>query len=107
MQTTLQTREVNGVIVVDLDGRFDSLAAQSTKTELQSLADAAGQRVLLNMKNVDFIDSSGLGLVVSVFRRLREHNGELAISGPSAQVRTIFELTRLHRIFDIHETESV
>jgi anti-sigma B factor antagonist len=55
------------------------------------------------MAAIDFIDSSGLGALVGALKGVSKEKGEIRIAGLSPEVRTIFELTRLHRIFDIYE----
>lgn len=62
----------------------------------------ASKKVVLDFSRVRFVDSSGLGAMLSCLRQLTAAGGELKLSGMSKQVRGTFELVRLHRIFDIH-----
>lgn len=92
------------VSVLTLSGRFDALTAKEFKNRMAELLDAGRGKVVLDMAAVDFIDSSGLGALVGSLKSVTKEHGEIRIAGLSPQVRTIFELTRLHRIFDIYPT---
>lgn len=92
--------------VVRLGGRLDAGGVAEIKPQLVAEAEKSGTNIVLNMAEVNFIDSTGLGLVVSAFRKLRENDGDMQICSLSAQAQTLFELTRMHRIFNIHEDEA-
>jgi len=63
-------------------------------------------KVVLDLSRLRFLDSSALGSFLSCLRKLNSKGGELKLSGVSRQVRTIIELVRMHRIFDIHATKE-
>lgn len=90
------------VSVVRLSGRLDAAGVQEIKSELTAEAEKPKNKMVLDLAEVDFIDSTGLGLIVSAFRKLRESNGDMLVCSLTAQAQTLFELTRMHRIFDIH-----
>ena len=69
------------------------------------LQDGAGEFVV-DFQQVDYIDSGGLGSLVSSLRQIRQVEGDIKVSGLTDQVRSVFELTRLHRIFEIFEDNS-
>jgi len=104
MSEQVTEEQVGHTLVIRLQGRLDARAVEEIKAEFQEVTNS---HVLLNLADVSFIDSSGLGLVVSTFRRIRENEGDLSLCALSPQVRTIFELTRLHRVFDIYATEEL
>lgn len=104
MSEQIQQETIGQTLVVRIEGRLDARAADELKAEFREII---APHVLLNLEKVSFIDSSGLGLVVSTFRRIRENEGDLSLCCLSPQVETIFELTRLHRVFDIYKTEDL
>jgi len=95
-----------GHSILYLEGRLDTAAVTQYRDQLLSEAETA-DKLLLNFSGVDYVDSSGLGLIVSMIKRIRENNGELAVCNLSAQVQTLFELTRLTQIMTIYETEEI
>ncbi len=66
----------------------------------------ANREVILDLTRVRFIDSSGLGAMLSCLRQLSAKGGDLKLCGMTKQVRSIFELVRMHRIFDIYPTRE-
>lgn len=63
-------------------------------------------KLVLDLSRLRFVDSSGLGAMLSCLRQLSAKGGDLKLSGMSKQVRALFELVRMHRIFDIYETKE-
>lgn len=103
MAEDLQIESVDGVVVARIGGRFDGKAVSSMKDALKQLPTDA---VALDMSAVNFIDSAALGLVVSLFRRVREAEGKFCLFGLQPPVMAIFELTRLHRTFDLYDDQA-
>jgi anti-sigma B factor antagonist len=93
--------------ILRLQGRLDAATVGRQKAELSSSADTDKPLVVLNLAGIDFIDSTGLGMIVSLYRRLREQDRDLAITNLSPQARMLFELTRMHRIFNIFDNEGL
>lgn len=62
--------------------------------------------VVLDLTRLQFVDSSGMGAILSCLRHLTAKGGDLKLCGMSRQVRTVFELVRMHRIFDIYATQQ-
>lgn len=103
MSDQLKVELLNGVTVARLIGRIDAKCVQVIG---ESLKAQAGDVLALDMSKVNFIDSSALGLIVSTFRRNQEAGSKFCLYGMTPQVKAVFELTRLHRIFDIFEAEE-
>lgn len=97
---------MNEFTVIRLDGRLDAAAVRDHRDKLIELADSVAKGVILNLEQVDFIDSSGLGLIVSLVKRVREQSADLSICSLSPQAQSLFELTRMTRIFSIHPDET-
>ena len=66
----------------------------------------ANTKVVLDLSRLRFVDSSGLGAMLSCLRQLSAKHGDLKLCGMSKQVRAVFELVRMHRIFDISGTKE-
>jgi anti-sigma B factor antagonist len=91
-------------IVFVKEERLDAHNSDELKAELNRLFDEGAKELLIDLKEVRFIDSSGLGVLVSGFKNASARQGSLKLSGLQTQVRSMFELTRLHRVFDIFKT---
>jgi anti-sigma B factor antagonist len=92
---------VAGVPVEELDAGN----AEEFKRDIAALLEAH-TKLVLDLSRVRFVDSSGLGAFISCLRKLKAKGGELKLSGMSKQVRAVFELVRMHRVFDIYATSA-
>ncbi len=102
----ISTESKNEITVARLEGRLDAAAVRNHRDELKKATEGLDKWMVLNMDKVDFIDSSGLGLIVSLVRNARENSADVAISNLSPQAQTLFELTRMTRIFSIYADEN-
>lgn len=101
----IQTERYPAATVIRLKGRLD--AHQSKQVgEVLTEGMITGQRTVVNLRNVHFIDSTGLAVLVKAMKRHREESGELMLCELQQPVRIIFELTRLDRVFDMFSAES-
>lgn len=97
----------DGVLVVRLEG-VDSLVA-SNSADFRERFDACigeANRIALHLGNLTFMDSSGIGALVGAFKKLSKREGELRLIGLTPTVKSLFEITRLHRVFEIYDTED-
>lgn len=96
-------KRIEDVDVLKLKGRLDASSAKNLKGRVASLVKENRVKLIVDMAGVDFIDSSGLGSLVSSLRAVNEKDGDVKVTALQKQVRSIFELTRLHRIFGIFD----
>lgn len=102
---TITVTERNGVTILSLGSeRLDAHNSEMVKDELKRRFAAGAKKVLVDLGAVSFIDSSGLGALVSGFKSAMAGKGRLSLSGLQAQVHSMFELTRLNRVFDVFPT---
>ena len=94
---------INHVEVLYLKGRLDAVSAKQLKEKVASLGQEKGPKLVIDMAGVDFIDSWGLGALISSLRTVSKLGGDIKISGLQHQARSIFELTRLDRVFRIYD----
>jgi anti-sigma B factor antagonist len=98
----LQTEEKNGITVITIkEERLDAHNSGDLKVEMQRIFEEGKKSLLVELKEVRFIDSSGLGALVSGFKNATSHHGNMKLSSLQPQVKSMFELTRLHRVFEI------
>lgn len=109
MKVTLKanTRQVDGVTIVDLSGRI-TLGEGSVKLR-ESVRDLVGKgrnKILLNLGDVTYIDSSGIGELVSAFTTVRNQGGELKLLNLTKKVHDLLQITKLYTVFDIKNDEA-
>ncbi|MFE1884662.1 STAS domain-containing protein [Streptomyces diastatochromogenes] len=92
------------VTVVTLAGELDGYTCSTLREVLVGLINDGHFLLAIDMRELDFIGSPGSGVLVGALKRLRAHDGHLALSGVQPQVRKHFRITRLDRIFPIHPT---
>ncbi|MDY0190367.1 MAG: STAS domain-containing protein [Desulfuromonas sp.] len=81
--------------------RLDAHNSNELKTQLLNLFEEGKSKIIIDLASVRFIDSSGLGALVSGFKNASSREGSLKLCGLQTQVKSMFELTRLHRVFEI------
>lgn len=103
---TLERRAEGRVDVVHLVNRVDADNATAVRQELDSLMSQGRNRLALRLDQVSFVDSSGLSVFVHAVKTARAAGGDVNLVLPTPAVRSVLELTRLSRIFEIWEDES-
>ena len=97
---------VGEIAVVTLRAEhLDASAADEFKRSMQPILDA-NHKMVLDMSPLQFVDSAGLGAILSCLRKLSAADGDLKLCGLTKPVRAIFEISRMHRIFDIFPTRA-
>ena len=99
-----EAKDPSGVAVVQVDGQLIVGNRQELKVLIQGALDRGERRILIDFSRAGYIDSSGLGALVSIAKRVRETGGELRLAGLNEDLRSLFELTKLDTLFAIAET---
>jgi anti-anti-sigma factor len=94
----------SGVVVVQPEGRLNMVAAPALRKQLHDIVGGGSSRVVVDLSKTDFIDSSGLGALISGLKVARQAGGDLRIAAPTRQVVTVLELTNLNRVLRAHES---
>jgi anti-sigma B factor antagonist len=97
----IETR--GGVTIITTDERLDATVAPKLKDSVKELAQESKMKLVIDLARTRFIDSSGCGALVASLRALLKSGGDMKIARPSPQAKTLFELTRLHRVFEIFD----
>ena len=108
MTMTTTTRDVDGITIVDIKGRIVLGEESAALRELVADLVGKGQRkILLNFVDVNYIDSSGLGGLVSSLIRVRIYDGELKLLSLTKRVHEMMQVTKLNTVFEIMDDEAV
>jgi anti-sigma B factor antagonist len=102
----MTTREVGPVTIVDLSGRI-SLGEGSAllRKTIRELLEGGQSKILLNLGDVNYIDSSGIGELVSAFTAVRNRSGELKLLNLTKKVHDLLQITKLFTVFDVYNDE--
>jgi anti-sigma B factor antagonist len=92
--------------VIELGGEVDLYTAPEFKERMVELIDGGKKRIVVDLSEATFIDSTTLGVLVGGVKRLRPSGGELALVCSDQNITKIFEITGLDRVFPIHETRE-
>lgn len=107
MSLKISIRHVENVAVIDLHGRVTlGEAAGSLRDTIKDLSAKENKNILLNMENVSYIDSSGLGEIVGAFATVSNRGGRLKLLGLQQRINDLMQLTKLYSVFEIFTDET-
>src|ERR1700737_3360859 len=109
MDIKVNVRKSNGqrpCSVVDLNGEIDVYTSPKVKETITNLIDAGHYALVINLENVRYIDSTGFGVLIGGLKRVREHSGTVNLVCTNPQIKKIFDITGLIKIFGIYESEK-
>jgi anti-sigma B factor antagonist len=102
MELRTQVSDVEEWTVVTVDGEIDVATSPTLRERLIGLVNEGSTRLVLDLEAVDFLDSTGLGTIVSVLKRTRTHGGDLRLVCTEARIRRLFEITGLDKALPLH-----
>jgi anti-sigma B factor antagonist len=105
MQLRMSTRSVEGVVVVDCSGRLVFGEESASLRELVRQMLAQSPKLVMNLREVNYIDSGGLGTLVSLYTTARNAGGAVKLASLSQRVGDLLQLTKLLTIFEVFEDE--
>ena len=104
MDLTLATREVGTTTVVAVGGEIDVYTAPKLRDKITELVGAGVYQLVIDLEAVEFLDSTGLGVLVGGLKKVRAHDGSLRLVCTQDRLLKIFRITGLAKVFDIHDT---
>ncbi|MGH9640570.1 MAG: STAS domain-containing protein [Bryobacteraceae bacterium] len=107
MSVKLTSRQVGDVAVIDAAGRITlGEGASRFRDAIRDLAAKGQKKLLLNLSEVSYIDSSGIGELVSGFTTLTNNGGQLKLVGLSKRVKDLLQITKLYTVFEVFDDEA-
>ena len=104
MELGLDVRKVGDHSVVDVKGEIDVYTAPKLREKLIELVSEGSHNVVVNLEGVDFLDSTGLGVLVGALKRVKAHDGSLSLVCTQDKILKIFKITGLTKVFPIHSS---
>jgi len=102
----IKTEDKSGAMVCYMNGEIDINTAPQIKKIFDKIISEKKQKILVNFKDVTYIDSSGLATLVEMLKHIRGYNGKLKLSNLSSKIKSLFEITKLDKLFDIVSNEE-
>ena len=107
MSLRANSRDIGGVIVIDLDGRITLGDGSALLRDLiRENLDQGHKKLLLNLAAISYLDSTGLGELVSGYRLVKSNGGDLKLLNLNKKVTDLLQVTKLYTVFDIHNDEA-
>ena len=100
MTCRISSRIVSGIVVIDLSGRLDFLEF-SLREEVQKLLGQGNSEFVINMAEVPYVDSFGLGQLITIWTSIQRVGGKMTLLWPTPQVQKLFQLSKLDSVFAI------
>jgi anti-sigma B factor antagonist len=102
----INRRESGEIIIFDINGEIDLYNAPEIKEKIKEEMNKSKANIIINLDKVSYIDSSGIGVLISSLSNLKKIGGALKLINVYASVRKVFELTKLTSFFDIYDSEA-
>ena len=107
MALSISTRQLDGVTILDLSGRITlGEGSVQLRDAIRDLISKGEKHILLSLGDVNYIDSSGLGELVSAFTTAKKQNADVKLLNLTKRVKDLLQITKLYTVFDVHEDEA-
>ncbi|GEO25744.1 anti-sigma F factor antagonist [Alicyclobacillus acidoterrestris] len=104
----VNSRYENGVLVIRLQGELDHHAVEKIRDDIEAqLAKTDYQGLVMSFRNIEFMDSSGLGLILGRFRSISQHGGQMALCEVGPSLKKLFEMSGLLKVLPLYEAEDL
>lgn len=106
---TIKLKKNDNIYVIELDGELDLYNAYKVKTLYAKMAEKGINSIILDLENLDYLDSSGLGSIIYIFSDLKKHDGKMSLCHLNGAPKNLIQMIRLDKLFLIADTieESV
>ena len=101
------TRSQDGITIVDVSGRMDAATSRDVETALNTIIEGGIRKIVFNGKNLTYISSSGLRVILASLKRLKQDGGELALAALQPAPLEVIRMTGFDRIFTIYENSEL
>ncbi len=107
MSMKVSTRQVDGITILDLSGRITlGEGSVTVRDAIRDLLNKGEKHILLNLGDVSYLDSSGLGELVSAYTSVKNAGGELKLLNLTKKVQDLLQITKLYTVFDVKDDEA-
>ena len=104
MDLGLDVTERDGAAILAVSGEVDVATVPRLREQLHGLVAQGSNRIIVDLDGVDFLDSTGLGVLVGALKRVRSNDGELSLVCTQHRIRKVFEVTGLTKVFSLYDS---
>ena len=104
MSVKIETK--NGLTVCHVEGEVDINSSPAIKKSFDKLISAKTPKIVINLSKVTYVDSSGLATLVELLKNMRSYGGKMRLTNLSSKVKSLFEITKLEKLFEIMADEA-
>lgn len=102
----VKDKTMGGIVVLSVDGEINFNSSPDFRKAFLKVLDSKAKKVVINLSNVAYVDSSGLATLVEALQKTKSNGGRLRLAGLCAKVKSLFEITKLEKLFEIFSTEE-
>ena len=99
-------KQNNDITIFNIDGDIDINSSPEMREAFEDIANAKTMKIVVNLSNVSYVDSSGLATLVEMLKKTRSYDAKLRLANLAPKVKSLFEITKLEQLFDIFDTEE-
>ncbi|MEQ8171988.1 MAG: STAS domain-containing protein [Candidatus Eremiobacterota bacterium] len=108
MNVKTYAKEINNNIMgINIEGEIDVYTSPKVKEALNDLIQKGNNNIIVNLEGVSYIDSTGLGVLIGALKRVKENNGDIKLVCTNLQIKKIFDITGLVKIFELYDSEEL
>ncbi|HVF48811.1 MAG TPA: STAS domain-containing protein [Pyrinomonadaceae bacterium] len=106
-ELNIKERQAGDVTILDMEGKITiGEGSVAMRGAIRRLIEEGKKKVLLNLSNVGYVDSSGIGELVSSFTTINREGGQLKLLNLTQKIRDLMVITKLHTVFDVYDDEA-
>lgn len=107
MSLKMSNREVSGIVIIDLSGQLTlGESSAAIRDEVRDQTNQGLRKILLNLANITYIDSAGLGELTAAYTSVKNRGGELKLLSLTKRVHDLMQITKLYTVFDVYDDEK-
>jgi anti-sigma B factor antagonist len=106
MKVNIKNAGKSDIKIFEIEGEIDVYTSMDLKKEFNTVIDSGKNKLIVNLSNVSYMDSSGLGILVAILKKSKQENGNMKLIKLTPGIKKIFDLTKLTKFFEIFEEED-
>jgi len=102
----INEKKAGDILIYNINGDIDINSSPDIRKAFERSVSQKAMKTVINLKGVSYVDSSGLATLVEMLKRVRTYGGKMRLSNLATKVKSLFEITKLEKLFEIYDTEE-